>query len=93
MPRYQVVNGQRVQLTSEEETARNAEESAWAAGANARNAAAAREKRNGLLAETDWMGNNDVTMPSAWTIYRAALRDVPAQGGFPDSITWPTKPS
>ena len=24
--------------------------------------------------------------------YRQALRDVPAQSGFPDSITWPTKP-
>ena len=93
MPRYQIVNGQRVQLTSQEETARDAEESTWAAGANARNADAARKKRNGLLAECDWMGNNDVTMPSAWTTYRAALRDVPAQGGFPNSITWPTEPS
>ncbi len=93
MPRYQIVNGQRVQLTSQEETARDAEESTWAAGANARNAASAREKRNGLLAECDWLGNNDVTMPSAWTTYRSALRDVPAQGGFPNSITWPTKPS
>jgi hypothetical protein len=32
-------------------------------------------------------------MSSAWTTYRAALRDVPAQSGFPNSITWPTKPS
>jgi hypothetical protein len=39
------------------------------------------------------MGNSDVTMSSAWTTYRAALRDVPAQSGFPNSITWPTKPS
>ena len=49
--------------------------------------------RNAKLAASDWMGNNDVTMPSAWTTYRAALRNVPAQGGFPNSITWPTEPS
>jgi len=39
------------------------------------------------------MGNSDVTMSDAWTTYRTALRNVPAQGGFPNSITWPTKPS
>lgn len=28
-----------------------------------------------------------------WRIYRQALRDVPAQAGFPESITWPVEPS
>ena len=27
-----------------------------------------------------------------WTNYRQALLDVPAQAGYPDNITWPTKP-
>jgi len=27
------------------------------------------------------------------TTYRQALRDLPAQEGFPDTITWPNKPS
>lgn len=27
-----------------------------------------------------------------WRDYRQALLDVPQQAGFPDSITWPTKP-
>ena len=62
-------------------------------GADTRTAVAVREERDALLAATDWMGNSDVTMSSAWTTYRAALRDVPAQSGFPNSITWLTKPS
>ena len=28
----------------------------------------------------------------AWVAYRQALRDVPQQAGFPDSIQWPVKP-
>ena len=27
-----------------------------------------------------------------WTAYRTALLDVPNQAGFPNNITWPTKP-
>ena len=51
-----------------------------------------REKRNALLAETDWWAVSDRTMTQAETDYRQALRDVPAQEGFPTNITWPTKP-
>jgi hypothetical protein len=29
---------------------------------------------------------------TAWATYRTALLDVPAQDGFPNAITWPTKP-
>jgi len=49
----------------------------------------ARNKRNQLLAETDWTASSDVTMSDAMTAYRQALRDVPAQEGFPTDITWP----
>ena len=54
-----------------------------------------REERDRRLAETDWMAGSDVTMSSAWTTYRQALRDVPAQDGVTglDNVTWPTKPS
>lgn len=54
-----------------------------------------REERNRRLAETDWMAGSDVTMSSAWTTYRQALRDVPAQDGVTglNDVTWPTKPS
>jgi hypothetical protein len=35
-----------------------------------------RQRRNNLLAETDWMANSDVTMSEAMTTYRQALRDI-----------------
>ena len=51
-----------------------------------------RARRDSLLQETDWMALSDVTMSSEMTTYRQALRDVPAQSGFPFSVTWPNKP-
>ena len=36
-----------------------------------------RETRNSLLARTDWTANSDLTMSSAMTTYRQALRDAP----------------
>ena len=51
-----------------------------------------RGERNALLAETDWWAVSDRTMTQAEIDYRQALRDVPAQAGFPDNVTWPTKP-
>ena len=56
-------------------------------------AAEARDKRNSLLATTDWTTGPDVTMSTAMATYRQALRDVPAQSGFPSEITWPDKPA
>jgi hypothetical protein len=51
-----------------------------------------RKYRNDLLKETDFHALSDVTMSSEMTTYRQALRDLPAQEGFPDTITWPIKP-
>jgi hypothetical protein len=53
----------------------------------------ARALRDNLLAATDWTANSDFTMTAEQTAYRQALRDVPAQSGFPDTITWPQEPS
>ena len=95
MPRYKMVNGVRIQFTAEEEKARDLEEQAWADGAPARRMANLREQRNILLAETDWMGNSDVTMSADWKTYRQALRDITKTTPADDSlsnITWPTKP-
>ena len=52
----------------------------------------ARSYRDELLARCDnrvWPDH----IPDAWRTYRQALRDVPAQAGFPTSITWPVEPS
>ena len=93
MPRYHNINGEMVQFSADEETARDAEEQAWSDGANDRAAAQVREERDDKLTACDWRASSDVTMSDAWRTYRAALRDVPAQAGFPNSITWPSEPS
>lgn len=51
-----------------------------------------RQWRDRLLAETDWWAVADRTMTQAEIDYRQALRDVPTQAGFPENVTWPTKP-
>jgi len=55
-------------------------------------AAMVREKRNKLLAETDWAAGSDVTMSDAMRVYRQALRDIPQQTDFPNRFTIPVKP-
>ena len=91
MPRFHNINGQSVQFTADEETARDAEEQAWSERANDRAAAQVREERDAKLAVCDWRASSDVTMSDAWRDYRQALRDVPSQ--LPGAITWPTEPS
>ena len=54
-----------------------------------------REERDTKLAKSDYMGNSDVTMSTAWKTYRKALRDLP--GTLDDTtvletITWPDEP-
>ena len=95
MPRYHNINGNQVQFTAEEETARDNEEAAWTNAAPARALATLRARRNQLLAETDFYGNSDVTMSDDMTTYRQALRDLPAGKDTVDkcnNATWPTKP-
>ena len=55
-------------------------------------AESARSIRDSKLSATDWTASTDVTMTAAMTAYRQALRDVPAQAGFPNTIDWPTSP-
>tara|TARA_B100001057_G_C22613099_1_gene857380 strand:+ start:633 stop:914 length:282 start_codon:yes stop_codon:yes gene_type:complete len=53
-----------------------------------------REKRNRLLAETDYLTLSDTTeISDAWKTYRQALRDLPANTSDPENPVWPTKPS
>ena len=96
MPRYKMVDGVSIQFTAEEETARDAEEAAWAAGEDDRALAGMREERNRLLAETDWYAGSDLTMSAEMTAYRKDLRDLPAgktTKAHVDAATWPTKPA
>ena len=95
MPRFHNINGVKVQFTAEEETARDAEEKTWADGQLNRDLASLRQKRNSLLAETDWWGASDNTMTADQTKYRKDLRDL--TNGLDTTtkvanVTWPTKP-
>ena len=92
MTRHHATSNGNVPFTAAEETARDAEEASWAAGADDRAAADARDKRNGLLAATDWTANSDVTMTTEMTAYRTLLRNLPEQSEFPTTINWPTAP-
>ena len=96
MTRYILENGIRREMTDAEEDARDAEEASWANGAVDRAMDTLRTTRNRLLVETDYLGNSDVTMSSAWTTYRQALRDITNGVDSVDkaeNVTWPTKPS
>ena len=95
MPRYHNINGTKVQFTADEETARDAEEQAWADAAPARALADLRTKRNRLLAETDYLALSDSTLSSDMTTYRQALRDLPAGKDTVEkceNAVFPTKP-
>ena len=50
-----------------------------------------RARRDELLAASDSMALAD-RITDEWRTYRQALRDVPAQAGFPTSVTWPVEP-
>ena len=61
-----------------------------------------RIERDKRIAKTDWRASSDLTLASAWSTYRQALRDLPASASptlnsnydlDKSSITWPTKPS
>ena len=96
MPRFKMVDGVSIQLTSAEETARDNEEAAWAAGAFDRAIATLRQDRSRLFADTDFYALSDVTLSADMTTYRQDLRDLPSGLTTEDqfnAVTWPTKPA
>ena len=95
MARHKIVDGVRIDLTPEEEVARDAEEAAWAAGAFDRDIERLRIDRNSKLASTDWYALQDVTMSDAMAAYRQDLRDLPAGLTTVEevkAVSWPVKP-
>ena len=68
------------------------QQAAYDASEAAKLAKSERAKRDDLLKATDHYGLSDVTMSAEMTTYRQALRDVPQQAGFPQTITWPEAP-
>jgi hypothetical protein len=72
------------------------QEEAYTARKNAEAATAIRAERDKLIDSCDWMAikafEGGTTVSAEWATYRQALRDVSAQEGFPNDITWPEKP-
>ena len=71
-------------------------ETAYKATKDTEQAKSVRQSRDDKLKETDWIVIKNLELnaniPGAWEVYRQALRDIPAQSGFPWTITWPVEP-
>jgi hypothetical protein len=68
-------------------------EAAYKAAKDAEQAKSVRQTRDDKLAETDWRFRSDMNPSQAWKDYCQALRDVPAQSGFPWTVVYPTQPT
>ena len=95
MPRFKLVNGERIQLTAEEEAKRDQEEAEWEAGAFDRAILNLRQRRNALLSATDFYALSDVTMSDEMKQYRQDLRDITeglSTKEEVEAVEFPTKP-
>ena len=96
MPRFKNVDGVDIQLTSEEETARDAEEAQEAVAVPLREMAQFRAERNTKLTESDWTQGNDSPLDDEakdeWEVYRQELRDLPTTIEDPANPIWPEVP-
>ena len=92
MPNYHATSEGPVQFTKQEEIERQEQEKAHEAAKFPNAAASVRQKRDLLIAKTDWTQAADIaqTIKDSWAPYRKALRDVPQQAGFPFDVIWPT---
>jgi len=91
-----IVNGVEIELSDAEQKVYDDNNTAWTNAAPARRMIDLRQKRDALLAETDYMALGDVTLSDAWKTYRQALRDITDTTPSDDAlsnITFPTKPS
>jgi len=95
MARYKMVNGDRIQFTAAEETARDAEEATWSNGAFDRAMSDLRQRRSALLTATDFYALSDVTISADMTTYRQNLRDLTnglSTVADVNAVVYPTKP-
>ena len=92
MTNYHATSEGNIPFSAQEEAEWEAEQAAWAAGANDREAAQVRTERNEKIRVCDWRVLPDVLNSDIWKTYRQALRDIPTQTGFPNDVVWPEQP-
>jgi len=80
MAEHKLVDGVAIELTAQEISQRQAEATAWANGAFDRAIAGLRQRRNALIASSDWTVLSDsplsAELKTAWLEYRQDLRDI-----------------
>ena len=81
-------------FTDNEDATAAEQEAAYKAQKDSEQAKSIRDDRNRRLSECDWTQVADAPSASqfAWAEYRQKLRDLPAQAGFPWTVTWPDAP-
>ena len=95
MARHHLIDGVKVPFTAEEEAAYDKIKKEWEDGALDRALQNLRDKRNNLLAETDYLALSDNTLSDDMKKYRQDLRDLPAGKDTVEkckNATFPTKP-
>ena len=90
MPRYKIVNGEKIQFTAEEEKEFDAVEKEWKDNQGDLNLL--RQERDIKIAKTDWWASADLTMTDAQKKYRQDLRDITKTYKSLDDVKWPTEP-
>ena len=97
MARYRFLNGEKIELTSEEEAARDERLKLWEAESPSINLL--REQRNLLLSKTDWIVIREreegcsVSNFTDCKKYRQELRDITKTYKSLDDVKWPEEPS
>ncbi len=91
MPRYKMVNNERIQFTAEEESQMDADiESADL------NIDRIRSDRDSKLRHTDWTQIGDAVLgdhtAEEWRTYRQELRDLPTTYSRVSEVVWPNDP-
>jgi hypothetical protein len=94
---HKLVNGVKIELTSQEIAQRQAEETAWANGAFDRAMSSLRQRRDALLKSSDWVMISDspIADKTAWQTYRQELRDITdglATVDDVNTVVFPDKP-
>lgn len=96
MTRFHATDKGNVPFTQAEELEWDAQQAAYEAQKDIRQAKSVRASRDTLLAECDWVAikafETGIPVSAQWAAYRQALRDLPQQAGFPTTINWPVKP-